>query len=45
MKNNFSILHPYNNSFYHTADSTRFSYWLVNSGYKWCLAFLILVML
>ena len=45
MKNNFSILHSYNNGLYHTADSTRFSYWLVNSGYKWCIAFLILAML
>ena len=44
-KNKFSILHPYNNGLYHTADSIRFSYWLVNSGYKWCLAFLILAML
>ena len=45
MKNNFLIFHPYNGKFYHTADSTRFSYWLTNSGFKWCLAFLVLAML
>ena len=45
MKSNFSILHPYNGKFYHTADSTRFSYWLTNSGFKWCLAFMVIAML
>ena len=45
MKNNFSILYTYNKKLYHTVDSTRFSFWLVNSGYKWCIAFLFLTIL
>ena len=45
MKSNFLILYPYNVKFYHTADTTRFSYWLTNSGFKWCLAFMGLAML
>ena len=45
MKNKLSILYPYKKGFYHTVDNTRFSYWLVNSGYKWCVVFLILAML
>ena len=44
MKSNFLILHPYNGKIYHTAGSTRFSYWLTNSGFKWCLAFMVLAM-
>tara|TARA_Y100000590_G_scaffold383227_1_gene453719 strand:- start:158 stop:1015 length:858 start_codon:yes stop_codon:yes gene_type:complete len=45
MKNNLSILLPYNKRLYHTVESTRFSYWLVSSGYKWCIAFLILAII
>ena len=45
MKNNFSILYTYNKKLYHTVDSTRFSFWLLNSGYKWCIAFLFLTIL
>jgi len=45
MKNNFFILHPYSGKIHHTADSTQFSYWLTNSGFKWCLAFIVLAML
>ena len=44
MKSNFLILHPYSGKIHHTADSTRFSYWLTNSGIKWCLAFMVLAM-
>ncbi len=45
MKNNLSSLLPYNKRLYHTVESTRFSYWLVSSGYKWCIAFLILAII